>query len=74
LRRYPARMWRFELLERLPAGCSEQRLRGAEQRAIDRFRSWRPQYGFNMNPAVWTVASAARDAACQRITKRLEAM
>ena len=33
-------MWRFELLERLPAGCSEQRLRGAEQRAIDRFRTY----------------------------------
>jgi hypothetical protein len=43
----------FEILERLPLRCSEWKLRKAEQRHINRLRSWKPEAGFNMNPAVW---------------------
>jgi hypothetical protein len=40
-------------LERLPPGCSRRTLREAEQRHIDRLRSWAPDLGFNIVPAVY---------------------
>lgn len=50
---YPPETWVYEVLEHLPPGCSEQTLREAEQRHIDRLRSWLPEFGFNIAPAVW---------------------
>lgn len=43
--------WTFEILESLTPGCSEQELRGAEQRHIDRLHSCEPDAGFNIVPA-----------------------
>ena len=51
--RYPPESFRFEILQWLAPGCSEQELRAAEQRHIDRLRAWQPARGFNMHPAVW---------------------
>jgi hypothetical protein len=34
--RHPPKTFTFEILERLPPGCTERRLRKAEQRHIDR--------------------------------------
>jgi len=45
--------WRFEILERLRPGCSKAELHAAEQRHIDRLRSWLPENGYNIVPAVW---------------------
>lgn len=65
---YPPEMWTFEVLKMLPPGCSKQRLRRAEQRYIERYRSWSPEHGFNIFPAVWfggtpgVLASRARRA------------
>lgn len=50
---YPVETWSFEILKKLPPGCTEQRLRRAEQRCIERFRSWNPERGFNVHPAWW---------------------
>jgi hypothetical protein len=50
--RYPPDTFAYEILERFPPGCSEQ-LREAEQRHIERLRSWDPECGFNIHPAVW---------------------
>jgi hypothetical protein len=63
---HPPETWIFEVLERLPPGCSIQTLREAEQRHIDRLRSWLPEFGFNMAPAVWTADGPAQRAARQR--------
>ena len=41
------------MLEELTPGCSEQAMRHAEQRHIERLRSWDRRHGFNMHPAVW---------------------
>jgi hypothetical protein len=51
--RYPPDTFTYEILERLPPGCSRQQLREAEQRHIERFRSWDPERGFNIWPATW---------------------
>lgn len=51
--KFPAKLWRFEVLKKLPPGCSERSLRRAEQFYIERLRSWEPAYGFNCGPAVW---------------------
>jgi hypothetical protein len=50
---YPPESFVFEILERLSPGCSERELRKAEQRHINRLRSWKPESGFNMYPAIW---------------------
>jgi hypothetical protein len=52
-KQYPPETFTFEVLEQLPRGRSEQELRAREQHHIDRLRSWSPDFGFNMNPAVW---------------------
>lgn len=51
--KHPLETWTFEVLEELLPGCSKEALRRAEQRHIERFRSWDRQHGFNMHPAVW---------------------
>jgi hypothetical protein len=48
-KQYPPATWTFEVLERRPL---EYSLREAEQRHIDRLRSWDPAAGFNMHPAI----------------------
>jgi hypothetical protein len=51
--RYPPDTFTYEILERLPPGCSIEQLREAEQRHIERLRSWAPESGFNICPATW---------------------
>jgi len=51
LKTYPFDPWRFEVIERLPPGCSLRELRVAEQRHIERLGTWRPDRGFNTRPA-----------------------
>jgi hypothetical protein len=51
---HPPKTWAFEVLERLPPGCSTEALREAEQHHIDRLRSRLPEFGFNIAPATWT--------------------
>jgi hypothetical protein len=50
---YPSETWTFEVLEQLSPGCSNEMLRHAEQRHIERLRSWMPEHGFNILPAAW---------------------
>jgi hypothetical protein len=45
---YPPKDWTFEILEWLKPGCSNDQLRKAEQRHIDRLQSWLPDVGFNI--------------------------
>jgi hypothetical protein len=52
LKQYPPEMWAFEVPEQPQPGCSLRDLRIAEQRQMDRLRSWMPEHGFNMAPAV----------------------
>jgi hypothetical protein len=54
--RYPPDTFTYEILERLPPGCAIGQLREAEQRHIERLRSWAPEPGFNIYPAVWNTA------------------
>ena len=51
-KKHPLKTFIYEVLERLPRGCSEQELREAEQRHIDRLRSWDSACGFNILPAI----------------------
>jgi hypothetical protein len=68
LAQYPAKTWTFELLEQLPGGCSKAIRFRAEQRHIDRLRSWDPAHGFNMDPADCASASPeCREAHRRRI-------
>lgn len=49
--RYPLNQWSFEVLELLPPkNCTEVKLRGAENRHIERLKTRDPQYGFNIRP------------------------
>ena len=55
-KQYPPETWTFEVLEWLPLGHSFQDYRNkdeAEQRHIDRLRSWDPAFGFNMQPVAF---------------------
>jgi hypothetical protein len=54
---YPPETFVFEILEHLAPRRSERELRDAEQRHIDALRSWDPQYGFNVVPAISETAS-----------------
>jgi hypothetical protein len=62
---YPPETFTYEVLERLVPGCSERDLRKAEQRHIDRLRSWSLDTGFNMMPAIWEGDGPAQRAASQ---------
>jgi hypothetical protein len=68
---YPPKTWTFEVLELLPLGCSDQELREAEQRHIERLRSWDPEYGFNDAPAAWDADGPGAEAARRRANERL---
>lgn len=61
--RHPPETWVYEVLERLSPGCSKRELHEAEQRHIDRWRSWSPESGFNIYPAIWTGDGPAQRAA-----------
>jgi hypothetical protein len=50
---HPPETFVYEVLEHLPPRSSERELREAEQRHIDRLRSWSPETGFNIHPAIW---------------------
>jgi hypothetical protein len=50
-KQYPPETFVFEVLEKLPYGCSARELNKAEQRHIDRLRSWSPEAGFNIMSA-----------------------
>jgi hypothetical protein len=52
-KQYPPETWTYEVLQKLPQGSSPEKRRRAEQRYIERFRSWDPKRGFNIYPAVW---------------------
>jgi hypothetical protein len=62
---YPPESWFYEVLERLTPGCSYRDRREAEQRHIDLLRSWDPEAGFNMHPAIWEGEGPAQQAARQ---------
>jgi hypothetical protein len=64
--RYPPETFVFEILERLPPGSSKREMREAEQRHIERLRSWSPENGFNIYPAVWDGDGAGQVAARER--------
>jgi hypothetical protein len=64
---HPPETWTFEVLEQLPPGCSMQTRREAEQRHIERLRSWLPEFGFNMLPAAWSWDGPAQHAGRQQI-------
>jgi hypothetical protein len=63
---YSADSWTFEILQVLPAGCSDQIRLRAEQHHIDRLRSWDPACGFNIIPANCDAASFQRREANRR--------
>jgi hypothetical protein len=58
LKIYPIKMWTYEVLERLEPGCSKLKMRVAEQQHIDLLKTWMPEYGFNISPAVLEMASS----------------
>jgi hypothetical protein len=62
---YPPETWTYEILERLVPGCSERELREAEQRHIDSLRSYAPEAGFNVLPAIWEGDGPAQRAGRQ---------
>jgi hypothetical protein len=62
LKDYPAATWFYEVLESFAPGCSDLALRVAEQRHIERLRTWMPEYGFNMCPTVAEIASSEQRA------------
>jgi hypothetical protein len=63
--KHPPETFVYEVLEYLPPGCSEMVLRTAEQKHIDRLRSWNAQFGFNMVTAFKGGDGPAQHAALQ---------
>ena len=57
--KYPPETWSFEVLEKLPYGCSREEMFDAEQRHIERLGSWMKELGFNIYPAVWEGSTPA---------------
>jgi hypothetical protein len=72
-KQYAPENWTYEVLERLKPGCSWQDRRAAEQRHIDRLRSWDPDVGFNMQPAIWEGDGPSQQAARQWRVKIIHA-
>jgi hypothetical protein len=70
---YPPDTFTYEILERLPPGCSRGQLREAEQRHIERLRSWAPESGFNICPATWNGDGPGELAARQRWAEQARA-
>jgi hypothetical protein len=75
---YPPETFIFAILEQLPPGCATWKLRKAEQRHINRLRSWKPEAGFNIMPAVWQgdgpAQRAGREFGRARIACKREAV
>ena len=69
---YPPETWVYEVLERLPPGCSARELRKAEHRYMKRLNSWDPAAGFNRHPAVWDRDSPARRRVSTEMSARLK--
>ena len=73
---YPPETWTYEVLEKLPPGCSKKTLCHVEQQHIERLRSWMPEHGFNIHPAWWfgttpgVLAGRVRSAEQTRKTMR----
>jgi hypothetical protein len=72
--RYPPDTFTYEILERLPRGCSIEQLREAEQRHIERLRSWDQERGFNICPATWNGDGPGFLAARQRRAEQTREM
>ena len=62
LKTYPFETWACKVLEQLEPGCSELKLRTAEQWHINRLKTWMPEYGFNIVPAVIEMATPEQRA------------
>jgi hypothetical protein len=62
---YPPEAWTYEVLEQLPSDCSRQARLEAEQHHIDRLQTWSPEFGFNIEPAIWTGDGPAQRAGRQ---------
>jgi hypothetical protein len=60
--RHPPETWTYEVLEKLPYGCSKEEVLDAEQQHIERLGSWMKEHGFNVHPAVWEGNSPAISA------------
>jgi hypothetical protein len=60
--RHPPETWTYEVLEKLPYGCSKEEVLDAEQQHIERLGSWMKEHGFNIHPAVWEGNSPAISA------------
>jgi hypothetical protein len=73
LKEYPAATWFYAVLESFAPGCSDLALRAAEQFHINRLRSWMPEYGFNMFPAVAEITSSEQRAQASADRKRARA-
>jgi Zn finger protein HypA/HybF involved in hydrogenase expression len=71
LKIYPIKTWSYEVLQRLEPGCSELELRTAEQQHIERLKTWMPEYGLNIFPAVVTMASPEQRAQLSIDCRRL---
>jgi hypothetical protein len=71
--RHPPETFVFEVLERLTPGCTKRELRAAEQRHIERLRSWSPEAGFNFYPAVWGGDGVGQVAARKRRGEQVRA-
>jgi hypothetical protein len=63
--KHPPESFVYEVLESLPPGCSEMVLRKAEQKHINRLRSWDSQFGFNIVTAIKGGDGPAQHAALQ---------
>jgi hypothetical protein len=68
IRQFPDSLWHYEVLEHLNPGCQKRERLIAEQRHIDRLRSWSPDGGFNLHPAIWDA-----DGPAQRSARRYRA-
>ena len=73
LKEYPFETWTYEVLERLNPTCSESELREAEQRHINRLRSWMPEHGFNPGYAAAELACSEHRAQYSADIKRAAA-
>jgi hypothetical protein len=63
--KHPPETFVYEVLEYLPPGCTETMLRTAEQKHINRLRSWDSESGFNIVTAVKGGDGPAQHAALQ---------
>lgn len=76
-KQHPPESFVYEVLEILPPGCSERVRLRAEQKHMERLRSWSPEFGFNIFPASedWASAPAqhARSEFCREVMRAAKA-